>query len=131
MIKFTIFECPVTKKNHGQIIMIKGRPIMLPSKQYKEYEKKCQKYMPKIEPINQPVNIKATYYMKTRRLVDLTNLNSALHDVLVHYKVLEDDNRDIAATTDGSIVLYDKEHPRTEVEITYLEGYNQWKRGNK
>lgn len=128
MIKFTIYENPVTKKNHGQIIMIKGKPIMLPSKQYRDYEKKCKKYIPKIEPINQPVNIKATYYMKTRRLIDLTNLNGALHDVLVHYKVLADDNRDIAATTDGSIVLYDKEKPRTEVEITYLDGYAQWKK---
>ena len=132
MIKFTIYGNPITKKNNGRIVRVKGKFKIIPSKQYIKYEKQCKMYMPKIEPITQPVNIKATYYMKTRRLVDLTNLNNALHDILVHYKVLDDDNRDIAATTDGSIVLYDKNMPRTEVEITYIEGYKQWKkRGDK
>ena len=84
MIKFTIYENPICKKNNGRIIRVKGRPRYVPSEAFIKYEKKCKKYMPIIEPISQPVNIKATYYMKTRRLVDLTNLNSALHDVLVH-----------------------------------------------
>ena len=56
--------------------------------------------------------------MPTKRRVDLINLHSALHDVLVHYKVIEDDNSKIVVSTDGSRVRYSKENPRTEVEIT-------------
>jgi hypothetical protein len=40
-----------------------------------------------------------------------------LHDILVKAKVLEDDNYKIVIGTDGSRVYYDKENPRTEVEI--------------
>lgn len=126
MIKFTIPLNPVTKKNHGVIayagkrcpVCKKGAfPKLLPSKQYREYEKTCKKYMPKIKPISEPVNVKATYYMRTRHKVDLVNLHEALHDILVKYGVLEDDNSKIIVSTDGSRVEYDKENPRTEVEI--------------
>ena len=72
----------------------------------------------KIVTISRPINIKAIYYMPTRRVVDITNLHSALHDVLVHYQVIEDDNCKIVVSTDGSRVRYSKENPRTEVEIT-------------
>lgn len=59
--------------------------------------------------------------MGTRRIVDIINLHSALHDILVRYRVIEDDNYRIVASTDGSRVMYDKLHPRTEVEITSTE----------
>jgi Holliday junction resolvase RusA-like endonuclease len=116
--KFTIPLTPVTKKNHGQIIMCHGKPIMLPSKQYAQYENDCKIFLPRGKPIDKPINIKAVYYMPTRRKIDLINLHSALHDVLVKHQVIADDNSNIIASTDGSRVEYDKENPRTEVEIT-------------
>ena len=113
---------PVTKKNHGQIIMLKGRPIMLPSKPYVEYEKKCKQYMPKLDkPIDYPINLKVTYYMETRRKCDITNLLQATCDILVKYGVLADDNYSIVASVDGSRVFYDKENPRCEIEIEELQ----------
>ena len=113
---------PVTKKNHGNIVMIKGRPIMLPSKPYQEYEKKCKEYMPTLkEPINVPINLKCTYYMETRRKCDITNLLQATCDILVKYKVIEDDNYTIIASVDGTSVHYDKENQHTEIEITKKE----------
>ena len=118
MISFTINLPPRTKKNSQQIIVCKGKPMIIPSKAYREYEDNCVWFMPKIETINEPVNIKAVYYMPTRRAVDLCNLHEALCDVLVHYRVLEDDNCRIVATMDGSRVEYDKNNPRTEVTIT-------------
>lgn len=63
------------------------------------------------------VNIKAVFYMPTRRRVDLVNLQEALLDVLVKYRVIEDDNSKIVYSMNGSYVDYDKENPRTEVEI--------------
>ena len=91
--------------------------MIIPSKRYRQYEKDCAAFMPRIETIKEPVNVKAIYYMSSRRRVDLCNLHEALCDVLVHYGIVEDDNSKIIATMDGSCVRYDKENPRTEVII--------------
>jgi Holliday junction resolvase RusA-like endonuclease len=119
MIKFTIQVAPVTKKNHGQLIINRntGRPMVIPSKQYLQYEKDAGYFMPRVETIDKPVNVKAVFYMPTRRRVDLVNLQEALLDVLVKYEVLADDNSNIVCSMDGSYVDYDKERPRTEVYI--------------
>lgn len=116
--QFTIKIPPVTKKNHQQLILVGGKPRIIPSKQYIQYEKDCQFFMPRIMTIDKRINIKAIYYMPTRRRVDLTNLHEALHDVLVSYRVIDDDNSSIIVSTDGSRVMYDKDNPRTEVKIT-------------
>ena len=77
-------------------------------------------------PIDCPVNVKCVFYMETRRMVDKSNLEATIHDLLVDVGILADDSRDIIATTDGSMVLYDKTNPRIEVTITKVEGYEQW-----
>lgn len=71
--------------------------------------------------IDYPVEVKALFYMETRRRVDLTNLLEALHDVMVKYGLLKDDNNQIIVSVDGSRVLYDKDNPRTEVTIRRME----------
>ena len=124
MLKFTIPLPPVTKKNHQQIIVNKktGRPMVIPSRQYRQYEKECGWFVQgKGLKIKDPVNVKCVYYMPTRRRVDLTNLMEATHDILVKYEVLDDDNSKIIRSVDGSRVLYDKEHPRTEITIDKAE----------
>ena len=121
-IKFTIKGAPRTKKNSQQIVQIKGRPRLIASAPYRKYEQMCKGQIP-AEHIDSPVNIKATYYMPTRRRVDITNLESALMDVLVKEGCLADDNCKIVVSTDGSRVMYDKLNPRTEVEIEHLVGY--------
>ena len=116
ILTFTIPITPVTKKNHQQIVKVKGRYIVIPSKQYNEYEKTTKKFIPDAE-ISERINVKALYYMPTKRRVDLTNLNEALHDCMVKHKCIPDDNSNIIFGTDGSRVLYDKDFPRTEVYI--------------
>ena len=121
--KFTIPIAPVTKKNSMQVSVRDGKPNVRQSKPYLQYESDCLKLITgqyKLN-INYPVNIKATYFMPTQRRVDLINLHSALHDILVKANVLMDDNCQIVVSTDGSRVLYDKERPRTEVTITPYE----------
>lgn len=113
---------PRTKKNSQRIVVVHGRPMIIPSKLYKDYEKDCGKYLPDVvEPINYPINLKCVYYMPTRRKCDLNNLLEATTDMLVHYKVLSDDNYSIVASHDGSRVYYDKENPRCEIEIKKLD----------
>ena len=117
--QFTILLPPISKKNSQQILRRKdGRPFIGPSKKYKEYEEAAGRFMPKVSTIDRTVNVKAIFYMPTHRLVDLVNLQEALLDVLVKYRVLDDDNCRIVVSMDGSRVDYDKENPRTEVEIT-------------
>jgi Holliday junction resolvase RusA-like endonuclease len=120
--KFTIKLPPVTKKNHGQIVWRGNRPIMIPSKPYLNYERDAKWFMPKVKTIDYPVNIKCIYYMPTRRKVDLSNLLNATLDLLVHYGILLDDNRNIVYSVDGSRVYYDKDNSRTEIEITRIKG---------
>ena len=122
-IKIILQTAPRTKKNSQQIFFNKatGKRMIVPSKQYKEYEQAClwQIRRPK-EPISRAVNVKCVYYMPTRRKVDLSNLIEASLDILVRAGVLEDDNCDVAAAHDGSRVCYDKENPRAEITITEL-----------
>lgn len=119
-VRFTIGIAPTTKKNHSRIVTRGNRPMVIPSKQYQEYEKAAGWFLRPLG-IDYPVNVKAVYYMPTRRRVDLINLHSALHDVLVKHGVVVDDNCRIIVSTDGSRVEYDKDNPRTEVEISEVE----------
>ena len=121
MIKFDIRIAPRTKKNSQRIVVVRGRPMIIPSKLYKDYEKDCKLYIPDVDTIDYPVNLKCIYYMPTKRRVDLCNLLEATCDMLVFYKVLADDNSKVVYSHDGSKVLYDKNNPRTEIEIERIE----------
>ena len=123
MIRFTIPVEPRTKKNHSQMIWRNGRAVILPSKPYQQYEKNCRSFIPhpSFAPITGQVNVKAVFYMGTRRKVDLVNLMQALLDIMVKYGLIEDDNSRVVVSIDGSRVAYDKERPRTEVEIIEIE----------
>lgn len=123
---FTVPLAPISKKNSQQILTNKatGRPFIMPSKKYKDYEKAAAAYIPKLRqpnPIDKPVNIKCLFYMPTRRKVDLTNLLEAIDDVMVKAGLLADDDFTIIQSHDGSRVLYDKDNPRTEVYIDAAE----------
>lgn len=123
MIKINIPVAPRTKKNSQRIVLVKSRPIIMPSKLYKDYEKECGKYLEEYKNmnINEYVNVKVLYYMPTKRRVDLVNLLEATDDILTHYKVLEDDNSNIIVSHDGSRVHYDKENPRCEIIIEKIK----------
>ncbi len=125
--KLTIPGTPVTKKNSQRIIRLaNGRPCIRPSARFEAYQewagmfilRECRKGL------SGCYNVKCVYFMPTRRKVDLVNLLEATCDILVHWGVLEDDNSRIVCSHDGSRVLYDKENPRVEIEIT--EKHENW-----
>ena len=121
--KFTIPLPPVTKKN-SQVIMINqrtGKPFVMPSQKYRDYEQAALWFIPKNVRINCAVNIECHFYMETRRKVDLTNLLEAIDDIMVKAGLLADDNFTIIQSHDGSRVFYDKAKPRTEICITKAE----------
>lgn len=127
---YTIPGTPVTKKNHQSIIRAGGRPIIIQSKAYLEYEGICSYYLKDAprDPLPGPVTVRCVYYMPTRRRVDLCNLMAATHDILVRWHILADDNRDVIASTDGSRVYYSKDYPRVEITIEpFTEPYTPFK----
>ena len=134
-LKITIPGNPVTKKNHSDFVTIpikgstrcptckkfyKTMTRLLPSKAYTAYQAEAVGYLPVTPPIEQSVNVKCLYYMGTHRKVDLINLIAATHDILVHYHILADDNSGVIVSVDGSRVLYDKDNPRVEIEISEM-----------
>lgn len=125
-ITMTIPLKPITKKNSQRIATRKTKTgkethFILQSKQYVQYEKDVGYFIKgRGLMIDYPVNVKCVYYMPTRRRVDLTNLMEATHDILVKYEVLKDDDYKIIQSVDGSRVHYDKDNPRTEIEITKI-----------
>lgn len=103
----------------------RGNLFLSQSARYKEYAKDCGrqitgKYKKEID---YPINLKCTYYRKTKHRVDLTNLLAATCDILEDYGVIKDDNCKIVVGHDGSRVLYDKNNPRVEIEIKEVDGY--------
>lgn len=127
--KFILNVTPRTKKNSSQLIFVGGKPRIIPSKKYREFETECLWQIPSKlrKKIDYPINIKAVFYMQSRRRVDLTNLLEALDDMLVKAEVIIDDNRDIIASHNDCLVLYDKDKPRIEIEIERKEDYKRWK----
>lgn len=116
---------PKTKKNSQKIIINPKtrRPMIVQSEEYKQYERDAGWFLkPPAEPLSGRLNIRCIFYRDSRRRVDLTNLLEAIDDILVKYKIIKDDNFEIIAGHDGSRVLVDKDHPRTEIAIFELPG---------
>lgn len=134
--KYLIPSSPVSKKNSQRIATNRktGKPFILQSQKYNEFEATASYFLqpkPK-KPIDYPVTVRCIFYMPTRRKVDKSNLEEAIHDILTKYDIIADDNRDIVASTDGSRVYYDKENPRVEIEINPLqEEYEVWAKSKK
>ena len=119
--KLCIEGTPVTKKNSSRIILVRGKPRIIPSKQFVEYEKAALYQLMSVRPrtaVDHPVNVKCVYYMPTARKVDLVNLLEATMDILVDARILADDNAKIVVGHDGSRVVYKADKPRAEIEIT-------------
>lgn len=96
--------------------------MIIQSEQYREFEKVCAFYMIPIankinKPINYPINLKCTFYFPDKRRRDTVNMLEAIQDILVKYKVLEDDNYTIVASLDGTRSIYEKGREETIIEI--------------
>lgn len=115
------------KKNSQQILRNSktGKYFISQSETYKKFERECGYFLLKYKGcmISYPVNLKCLFYVSDRIKRDLTNLENSIADVLVKYKVLEDDNYNILSGWDGSRIIYrPKVEPEIVIEITKMEG---------
>ena len=126
-ISFTITGRPITKKNHCQIITNPKtkRPMLIQSKQYRDYEKDFLKQLDKnlkdSFPKEARLHLRASYYFPDKRgKADLVNLLQATQDILQKAEVYVDDSQIISL--DGSRICgIDKENPRAEIWIEECE----------
>lgn len=120
-ISFTVLGPPRTKKNHGRIVKVRGRPIMLPSKQYEEFEKA---FVLQVRgrvagaPLEQPVNCAAVFYRDANR-GDAVGYYQALADAMEKAGVVRNDS--FIVSWDGSRMDKDAANPRIEITLTALE----------
>lgn len=123
MIYYRIPLRPVTKKNSQKIVTVRGRPMIIPSSQYKQFEKDAGYFLiPSEPPIAYPINVGCKYYFHPnkdgsipRKNPDLVNLLEATNDILVKYRIIADDNCTIVVSHDGSEVIYDPYHDECTV----------------
>ena len=134
MLQYDLIGEPRTKKNSQQIIKVKGRPIIVPSAAYKKYEAQCGQYLlnKPPAPINTPCEVTCLYFLPRKkdgtipsRKPDLANLLEATQDILVHYKILEDDNAGIVFSLDGSRVYWTTGESHVIVQIRRLDGQTE------
>jgi len=124
IIEFTLYGTPITKKNSQQILTNRatGKPFITQSNQYKQYEQDCVLQIPRQakQKIDQPCKVTTIFYMPDKRRVDVSNLVSAAHDILVAGNVLKDDSSAIVKIIVAWATV-DKENPRTEILIETTE----------
>ncbi len=134
-LKMVIYSRPITKKNNPQAYCISGckgwrrgcgpqpKKIIIPSKEYIEYEKDALKQLMKWGNIQYdvPVILTVFYWLPDRRSrPDLGNLLAATCDILQKAQILKDDSL-VYKFGESCIMGVDKNRPRAEIIITELD----------
>lgn len=118
VIDITLKGRPATKKNSGRIISRSGKPIIIPSEAYKNYEDAClwQLAGKKLH-ISGIIVVECKYYLPNKRSwPDLIGLLQATSDILTKAKVIDDDKW-ICSYGNSCIAGIDKDNPRAEIRI--------------
>lgn len=120
--KITIPIMPFGKKNGMQIVHLGSRTSLQQSGRYKQYERDCFPFLVRAKKFGStPCNVCYRFYFKDKRRRDLANYIEAINDILVKYGIFDDDHYRIIVSHDGSRCYYDKEYPRTEIEISPIK----------
>lgn len=112
-----------SKKNSKQIIYRYGRPMIISSKRFIEWNKVAQQIMSlkyrglKASDVE---CITMTIFPSTKRKSDLSNKFESIADLLVDVGVIEDDNWFVVPKVVMLFGGVDKKNPRVEVEILTL-----------
>ena len=117
-IDITLKGRPATKKNSGRIISRNGKPIIIPSEAYKNYEDACMWQLAgKKMHISGIIVVECKYYLPNKRnWPDLIGLLQATSDILTKAKVIDDDKW-ICSYGNSCIAGIDKDNPRAEIRI--------------
>lgn len=118
VIDITLKGRPATKKNSGRIVSRNGKPIIIPSEAYKNYEDACMWQLAgKKLHVSGIIVVECKYYLPNKRSwPDLIGLLQATSDILTKAGIIDDDKW-ICSYGESCIVGIDKENPRAEIRI--------------
>ena len=114
---------PITKKNSQVIARNRGsgRPYVLQSEQYRQYEQDCLKQLMACRArFAGPVRLLCLYWMPDRRRPDLLGLLQATADILEKAQIIDND-RNVVSFDGSRIAGVDRENPRVEIEVEGVE----------
>ena len=117
-INLEIKGIPRSKKNSMMAMCIGGKPRLLQSKLYRDYEKDALKQLWAWgnQTISGAVEVRCLYFVPDHRKRDLTNLLAASHDIIAKGGLITDDS--FIKSVDGSRIMgVDKGNPRCEIRI--------------
>lgn len=123
----TLYGELYSSKNSRQVVNIRGRTLVLKSKQCQRGEKE---FAPQMEELRdafisecesqlenrKPLKIAFKIYRKTRRRFDYVNIIQSLLDLMVKYNWIIDDNADEILPVFREYEV-DKDNPRVEISI--------------
>lgn len=105
------------KKNSKQLFMRGGRPMMVSSKAYLEWEKDALSQLKAFKgQADEKVTIAYQFYVKDLRARDLDNMIASVNDALIKAGLLKDDSWQWAAIGAADAEL-DRDNPRVELWI--------------
>lgn len=112
-----------SKKNSKQIIYVRGKPLIISSKDYAEWHKTSLQSL-KIAPrLNEnTIEVQLCFYSENKRKFDLSNKAESIMDLLVDAGILLDDNYEVVPKLILEYGGISKENPRCEIKIkTYKQ----------
>lgn len=123
ILNFTIPGRPATKKTHQNVVMIKGYPRVLPSKQYVKYEKSCKqicenawKNLGKI-PMDFGIGINMRIILNNWAIGDHTGYCQAIGDILEKWGIIADDKWIHWVSDNQHWLIIDPLNPRIDIII--------------
>ena len=116
--KLTLAGDIPSKKNSKQIIYIKDRPLIIPSKNHKIWHTGAMSQLSGKRPVEGQISrLEAVFYPSTKRKSDLSNKFESVADLLVDAGIIEDDNWWVMPEVNLKFGGVDRENPRAEITI--------------
>ena len=114
----TIIGDVPSKKNSKQIIYVKGRPLIIPSKNHKIWHTQALSQLLEKKPVARQIKgIELIFFPSTKRKFDLTNKAESIMDLMVDAGIIEDDNYTVLPKVTLKIGTHDKLNPRCEIYV--------------
>lgn len=118
---------PITKKNSGRLIKVRGRVIPIPSKAVEKWTKEAVREIRAaamrvgLSPMAWPVNLRALFFRKISvdGPGDLQNYINAACDALERGGAVTNDQ--FIRAHDGSRLRHDKGRPRVEITLSVMD----------
>lgn len=129
--KITLNGEPISIRRNQQVLNNKGRAVLIPSKEYRDYKQGCIEQIRAqgaANVVTEAVNLRCTFFLKRYKYVSLNEMIESVCDILKEAGVIAGVHSGIIKATDYSRIEYDSLNPRAEIIITpmYEKEGEEW-----